>query len=107
MPKQGLKVARQLLQFDAGLNFAVRGWLGNDDQEFGNKRFKASASYAFARLGMAWTRSLASWANAHARFEGQAAGGPAPIPFEQIVNATRASFAAVEAARTGRVVQLP
>lgn len=67
---------RQLLQFDAGLNFAVRGWLGNDDQEFGNKRFKASASYAFARLGMAWTRSLAAWANVHARVEGQATGSP-------------------------------
>lgn len=65
-----------LLQWDGSLNFAVRGWLGNDEQAFGDKRFKASAGYAFARLGFSWTRSVSSWVNFHARADGQAAGGP-------------------------------
>jgi predicted dehydrogenase len=33
-----------------------------------------------------------------------AAGSPPLIPFDQIVNVTRASFAAMEAARTGKVI---
>jgi predicted dehydrogenase len=33
-------------------------------------------------------------------------GGAPLIPFEQLVNVTKASFAAVEAARSGKVVNL-
>lgn len=67
---------RRLLQVDAAAGFAARGFLGNDDLAFGNKRFKASANYAHLRLGLAWTRSFGSHVNLHARFEGQAASGP-------------------------------
>ena len=34
-------------------------------------------------------------------------GGPPPIPFDEIVNSTRATFAALESARTGRRISLP
>ena len=35
-----------------------------------------------------------------------AVDGPTLIPFTEIVNATRASFAAVESAKTGSVINL-
>ena len=34
-------------------------------------------------------------------------GGPSPIPFDEIVNVTRASFAAVDSARAGQAVPVP
>ena len=70
--------------------------------------FRVTRGYGFKGFGAfrTWRQDKGHRAEIAAFVAAVAAGGPAPIPFEEIVNATRASFAAVEAARAGRVVPL-
>ncbi|MPZ43707.1 MAG: BamA/TamA family outer membrane protein [Betaproteobacteria bacterium] len=65
-----------LTQLDASATAGVRGLLGNNDAEFENKRFKASASYLALKAGAGWTRNVAGPFDVHARFEAQGASGP-------------------------------
>jgi len=53
-----------------------------------------------------WRQDKGHWAEIAAFISAAASGGPSPIPFDQIVNVTRASFAAVEAARNRTIVEL-
>jgi hemolysin activation/secretion protein len=63
-------------QFNLAVNFAVRGALGNREEEFANKRFKAHANYAYFRGDVQRTQNLpAGWSLA-ARLDGQLASQP-------------------------------
>jgi predicted dehydrogenase len=72
------------------------------------ENFRVTTGYGFKgfRTFRTWRQDKGHRAEIAAFVAAMAAGGPAPIPFEQIVNATRASFAAVEAARSGSVIRL-
>jgi len=72
------------------------------------ENFRVTTGHGFKGFGSfrTWRQDKGHRAEIAAFVAAVAAGGPAPIPFEEIVNATRASFAAVEAARAGRVVPL-
>jgi len=65
-----------LTQFNLGLNFAMRRFLGNRDAEFGNKRFKASSNYAALRADLQRTQKLPAGWSLFARLDAQAASQP-------------------------------
>jgi predicted dehydrogenase len=70
------------------------------------EKFRLSTGYGFKgfRSFRTGRQDKGHRAEIAAFVERVASGGPPLIPFAQLVNATRASFAAVESARTGRVV---
>jgi hypothetical protein len=53
-----------------------------------------------------WRQDKGHRAEIAAFVERLSSGGAPLIPFEQIVNVTKASFAAVEAARSGKVMRI-
>jgi hemolysin activation/secretion protein len=58
-----------------GLNFSVRGF-GNSDQEFANKRFKATPDYAYIRSDVKHTQKLPYDWSLMAKLSGQLASEP-------------------------------
>lgn len=62
-------------QMGASLNFSLRG-LGNDEQEFADKRFKAMSNYMFLRLDLKRTQKLPADWSLFGRLSGQIANGP-------------------------------
>ena len=63
-------------QFNLGLNFAMRGFAGNRDEDFANKRFLAHANYAYLRADVQRTQVLPRGFSLNLKIEGQAAGQP-------------------------------
>ena len=65
-----------ITQLNLGLNFAVRGILGNDEAEFANKRFKAHANYLYLRGDVTRTQTLPAGFSLAARLDAQIASQP-------------------------------
>jgi predicted dehydrogenase len=72
------------------------------------ENFRTTTGYGFKgfRSFRTWRQDKGHRAEIAAFVNAVAAGGAPLIPFEQIVNISRASFAAVESARTGRTVEI-
>lgn len=70
-----LKGKESLASFNIGVNFSVRG-LGNDQQEFENKRFNARSNYSVITGGASFTQALPYGMEFFGRFSGQAADSP-------------------------------
>jgi len=72
------------------------------------ENFRTTTGYGFKgfRSFRTWRQDKGHRAEIAAFVEAVAAGGPSLIPFDEIVNVTRASFAAVEAARKGTIIHL-
>jgi len=72
------------------------------------ENFRTTTGYGFKgfRSFRTWRQDKGHRAEVAAFVEAVAAGGPSLIPFDEIVNVTRASFAAVEAARKGTIIHL-
>ena len=72
------------------------------------ENFRITTGYGFKgfRSFRTWRQDKGHRAEIAAFVDAVAAGGPPLIPFDQIVNATRASFAAVESARSGKVIRI-
>ena len=72
------------------------------------ENFRLTRGYGFKGFSTfrTWRQDKGHRAEIAAFVEAVAAGGPPLIPFEQIVNVTRASFAAVESARNGKIIKL-
>lgn len=70
-----LKGKDSLASFNLGINFSVRG-LGNDQQEFENKRFNAKSNYAVLTGGANFTHNLPYGMEFFSRFSGQIANSP-------------------------------
>ena len=70
-----LKGKESLASFNVGVNFSVRG-LGNDQQEFENKRFNARSNYTVVTGGASFTQALPYDMEFFSRFSGQAADSP-------------------------------
>jgi len=70
--------------------------------------FRVTRGYGFKGFGAfrTWRQDKGHRAEIAAFVEAVAAGGPPLIPFDEIVNATRASYAAVESARTDSAIKL-
>lgn len=70
------------------------------------ENFRLTRGYGFKgfRTFRTWRQDKGHRAEVAAFLDRVASGGKAPIEFDQIVNVTRASFAAMEAARTGKVI---
>lgn len=64
-----------MLSFNAGVNFSIRG-LGNDQQEFENKRFNARSNYAYLTGGINFNHNLPWGMEFASRFSGQLADSP-------------------------------
>jgi hemolysin activation/secretion protein len=62
-------------QISLGLNFSIRG-VGNDMEEFLNKRFQAFSDYAYLRADFKHTRKLPGGFGLFGRVQGQVASGP-------------------------------
>jgi len=63
-------------QYTATVNLGLRGFFGNQDEEFANKRFRASANYFAVRGEMQHTRKFARDWSVYGRVEAQIAGQP-------------------------------
>lgn len=70
-----LQGKEHLSQMNLGVNFSVRG-LGNDVDEFANKRFLAMSDYAYLKADFKHTHKLPGGFGAFARLQGQFASGP-------------------------------
>ena len=72
------------------------------------ENFRVTTGYGFKgfRSFRTWRQDKGHRAEISAFVNAVSAGGPLLIPFDEIVNATRASFAAVESARKGSVVRV-
>ncbi len=66
---------RDITQMNVAANFSLRG-VGNNQQEFENKRFKAQSDYFYLRGDVENTHSIASGTSLFARFGGQFASQP-------------------------------
>lgn len=66
---------KSLLSFNAGLNFSIRG-LGNDAQEFADKRFLAKPNYLIFSGGIDYKRTLPFGMEFVSRVTGQVADSP-------------------------------
>lgn len=72
------------------------------------ENFRVTTGFGFKgfRSFRTWRQDKGHRAEIAAFVNAVAAGGPPLIPFDQIVNVTRASFAAVESAKTGKSISL-
>ncbi|MDO9104718.1 MAG: ShlB/FhaC/HecB family hemolysin secretion/activation protein [Methylovulum sp.] len=70
-----LKGKASLASFNVGVNFSVRG-LGNEQQEFENKRFNARADYGIVTGGVNFTHNLPYGMEFFSRVSGQKADSP-------------------------------
>jgi hemolysin activation/secretion protein len=64
-----------LTSMNAGINFSIRG-LGNDQQEFENKRFESRSNYTYFTAGLNFTHDLPLGMEFASRFAGQIADSP-------------------------------
>ena len=64
-----------LASFDLGLHFSIRG-LGNDQDEFENKRFLAKANYMYLTGNAKYQQNLPEGMELVTRFSGQVADSP-------------------------------
>lgn len=64
-----------LTEFGAGLNLSFKG-LGNEQSEFEDRRFKASANYMILRFDLSRTQNLPAGLSLYGRLDGQVASGP-------------------------------
>lgn len=70
-----LRTGSSTTQLNLGVTFSMRG-LGNDDQEFADKRFLAKSDFAYIKTDLKHTQQLPySW-QLFARLAGQLASGP-------------------------------
>ncbi len=65
-----------LTQFNIAANFAMRGFLGNNDAEFASKRFKAHANYLYLRGDIQHTQALPSGFTLVGQVNAQVSGQP-------------------------------
>lgn len=65
-----------IVEFGAGTTIGLRNVLGNNEQEFADKRFKASASYLALRLHAGSTRKLPGGFTLAGEIDSQFASGP-------------------------------
>ncbi len=70
-----LKGKEWLTSFNIGVNFSVRG-LGNDQDEFKNKRYKSQSNYAALTGGINFTHNLPYGMEIFSRISGQKADSP-------------------------------
>lgn len=72
------------------------------------ENFRLTKGYGFKGFNSfrTWRQDKGHRAELKTFIEQVASGGAPPIPFEQIVNVTQASFAAVKSAKTNRTIQL-
>lgn len=64
-----------LTRFSTGVNFGVRG-LGNDEDEFEDKRFQARPNFVYLTASLNHEREFAGGLRLRGRLEGQVAGQP-------------------------------
>lgn len=64
-----------LLSFDVGVNFGIRG-LGNDEQQFADKRFLARPNYIYLNGGLKYRRNLPWGMELAGRAAGQVSDSP-------------------------------
>ncbi|MHB1176232.1 MAG: ShlB/FhaC/HecB family hemolysin secretion/activation protein [Sulfuriferula sp.] len=69
-----LREGKALTQFDIAANFHLRG-SRNNDQDFANKRYLASANYFYLRGDVQHTQPLGQW-SVYTKMGGQVASGP-------------------------------
>ena len=72
------------------------------------ENFRVTTGFGFKgfRNFRTWRQDKGHRAEIEAFVNAVAAGSPPLIPFDEIVNATKASFAAVESARTGKIISV-
>ncbi|PKM38336.1 MAG: peptidase S9 [Gammaproteobacteria bacterium HGW-Gammaproteobacteria-10] len=70
-----LRSEESLLSFNVGLNFSIRG-LGNDEQEFADKRFQAKPNYMIVNGGVDYSRNLPWGMQFMTRLSGQVSDSP-------------------------------
>jgi hemolysin activation/secretion protein len=70
-----LRGESSLLSFNTGLNFSIRG-LGNDEQEFADKRFLAKPNYMIFTGGIDYTHNLPKGIDFVSRVSGQVSDSP-------------------------------
>jgi hemolysin activation/secretion protein len=70
-----LRGEEYLASFDVGLHFSVRG-LGNDQEEFNNKRYLAQANYFYLSSDMRFNHDLPLGMQVRTHFSGQVADSP-------------------------------
>lgn len=64
-----------LNRLNLGINFGIRG-LGNEEEEFDDKRFRSRPNYVYLQAGFARTQKLPWDASLFARVDGQLSGSP-------------------------------
>lgn len=70
-----LRDSESLLSFDMGVNFGIRG-LGNDEQQFADKRFLAKPNYIYLSGGLNYRRNLPWGMELAGRTAGQISDSP-------------------------------
>jgi len=70
-----LRGEESMTSFDLGLHFSVRG-LGNDQQQFENKRYLAKANYMYATGDLKFQHNLPLGMQLNSHFSGQVADSP-------------------------------
>jgi hemolysin activation/secretion protein len=70
-----LRGTESLTSFDLGLHFSIRG-LGNDQEEFENKRFLAKSNYMFMTGNVKFQQDLPKGMELVSRFSGQVSDSP-------------------------------
>jgi hemolysin activation/secretion protein len=83
------------------LNGAPRGLLGNNDQEFANKRFNARASYLYLRGSWSTEQRLSGRTVVRVRLDGQLANGPLISNEEFVAGGAESVRGYLEAERLG------
>ncbi len=78
-----LKGEDSTTQLNTGVTFSVRG-LGNDEQEFANKRYLAQSDFAYIRAGVKHTQNIYKGWQVYANVNGQLSNQPL-ISSEQFV----------------------
>ena len=75
MYSASIQAPESLTQLTAGVNFSVRG-VGNNQQEFENKRSGARADYFYLKADVQHTHNLPAGLSLFARMDGQVSGQP-------------------------------
>ncbi|MBS4053126.1 MAG: ShlB/FhaC/HecB family hemolysin secretion/activation protein [Methylomonas sp.] len=70
-----LRDSESLLSFDMGINFGIRG-LGNDEQQFADKRFLSRPNYIYLNGGLNYRRNLPWGMEMAGRVAGQISDSP-------------------------------
>jgi predicted dehydrogenase len=72
------------------------------------ENFRTTKGFGFKGFNAfrTWRQDKGHRAEVAAFVNAVATGGPSPIPFDQLANVTKASFVAVESARTRQTIQI-